>query len=95
IYVFSYVFNDLFIYFNIYLKKIILSNLIPVTGCDSGFGQLARRGLHVIAACLTEPGASRLRAAASPRLETLLLNVTDSASVESALERNCLGLFCL
>uniref|UniRef100_A0A8C2DKQ9 Uncharacterized protein n=1 Tax=Cyprinus carpio TaxID=7962 RepID=A0A8C2DKQ9_CYPCA len=78
------------------LKKIILnSRQILVTGCDSGFGQLDRRGLHVIAACLTEPGASRLRAAASPRLETLLLNVTDSASVESALERNCLGLFCL
>uniref|UniRef100_A0A9J7ZXI6 Retinol dehydrogenase 1 n=1 Tax=Cyprinus carpio carpio TaxID=630221 RepID=A0A9J7ZXI6_CYPCA len=63
------------------------SRQILVTGCDSGFGQLDRRGLHVIAACLTEPGASRLRAAASPRLETLLLNVTDSASVESALER--------
>ncbi|XP_016414133.1 retinol dehydrogenase 1 [Sinocyclocheilus rhinocerous] len=65
---------------------------VLVTGCDSGFGllaarQLDRRGFHVIAACLTEPGASRLRAAASPRLKTLLLNVTDSASVESALER--------
>lgn len=65
---------------------------VLVTGCDSGFGELAarqldRRGFHVIAACLTEPGASRLRAAASPRLKTLLLNVTDSASVESALER--------
>lgn len=65
---------------------------VLVTGCDSGFGELAarqldRRGFHVIAACLTEPGASRLRAAASPRLKTLLLNVTDSVSVESALER--------
>ncbi|XP_048050576.1 retinol dehydrogenase 1 [Megalobrama amblycephala] len=65
---------------------------VLVTGCDSGFGNLAarqldQRGFHVIAACLTEPGASRLRAAASPRLKTLLLNVTDSASIKSALER--------
>ncbi|KTF93077.1 hypothetical protein cypCar_00007595 [Cyprinus carpio] len=65
---------------------------VLVTGCDSGFGHLAarqldRRGFHVLAACLTEPGASRLRASASPRLKTLLLNVTDSASIDRALER--------
>lgn len=70
----------------------IREKYVLVTGCDSGFGNLAarqldRRGFHVIAACLTEPGASRLRAAASPRLKTLLLNVTDSASIKSALER--------
>lgn len=64
---------------------------VLVTGCDSGFGHLAarqldQRGFRVIAACLTEPGASRLRAATSPRLKTILLNVTDSASVGSALE---------
>uniref|UniRef100_A0A672MUD8 Retinol dehydrogenase 1 n=1 Tax=Sinocyclocheilus grahami TaxID=75366 RepID=A0A672MUD8_SINGR len=49
---------------------------VLVTGCDSGFGHLAarqldRQGVH---------GASRLRASASPRLKTLLLNVTDSVS---------------
>ncbi|XP_067300629.1 retinol dehydrogenase 1 [Pseudorasbora parva] len=65
---------------------------VLVTGCDSGFGNLAalqldQRGFRVIAACLTEPGASRLCAAASPRLKTLLLNVTDSASIQRALER--------
>ncbi|KAA0715424.1 Retinol dehydrogenase 7 [Triplophysa tibetana] len=64
---------------------------VLVTGCDRGFGHLAAQqldqlGFRVIAACLTEHGASRLRAAASPRLKTLLLNVTDSASVGSALE---------
>ncbi|XP_052004752.1 retinol dehydrogenase 7-like isoform X2 [Xyrauchen texanus] len=64
---------------------------VLVTGCDSGFGnllarQLDRRGFRVIAACLTETGASRLRSAASPKLKTLLLNVTDSASVNRALE---------
>uniref|UniRef100_A0A8C3AXE7 Retinol dehydrogenase 1 n=1 Tax=Cyclopterus lumpus TaxID=8103 RepID=A0A8C3AXE7_CYCLU len=54
-----------------------------ITGCDSGFGHLLARqldgkGLHVVAACLTEKGAADLTAAASSRLKTLLLNVTDS-----------------
>lgn len=62
-----------------------------ITGCDSGFGnllarQLDGRGFHVIAACLTEKGAADLAAAASPRLKTLLLNVTDSASIKRAVE---------
>ncbi|XP_041856910.1 retinol dehydrogenase 1 [Melanotaenia boesemani] len=62
-----------------------------ITGCDSGFGNLLARqldgkGFHVIAGCLTEKGATDLSAAASPRLKTLLLNVTDSASIRSAVE---------
>ncbi|XP_037542081.1 retinol dehydrogenase 1 [Nematolebias whitei] len=62
-----------------------------ITGCDSGFGnllarQLDRKGFKVIAACLTENGAADLAAAASPRMKTLLLNVTDSASIRSAVE---------
>lgn len=63
-----------------------------ITGCDSGFGnllagQLDRRGFHVIAACLTEKGAADLAAAAaSPRLKTLLMDVTDSASIGRAVE---------
>ncbi|XP_022595984.1 retinol dehydrogenase 7-like [Seriola dumerili] len=62
-----------------------------VTGCDSGFGnllarQLDRKGFHVIAACLTEKGAADLAAEASPRLKTLLLNVTDSESIGRAVE---------
>lgn len=61
-----------------------------ISGCDSGFGnllarQLDARGLHVLAGCLTERGASALKAAASPRLKTLLLDVTDSASVGRAV----------
>ncbi|KAM4557785.1 retinol dehydrogenase 1 [Odontesthes bonariensis] len=64
---------------------------VLITGCDSGFGnllarQLDRKGFHVIAACLTEKGAADLAKAASPRLKTFLLNVTDSASVRSAVE---------
>lgn len=62
-----------------------------VTGCDSGFGnlvatQLDRKGFHVIAACLTEEGAWELKLSASPRLKTVLLNVTDSQSILSAVE---------
>lgn len=62
-----------------------------ITGCDSGFGnllarQLDRKGFKVIAGCLTEKGAADLAAATTPRLKTLLLNVTDSASIRSAVE---------
>ncbi|KAM4644001.1 retinol dehydrogenase 16-like [Amazona ochrocephala] len=62
---------------------------VLITGCDSGFGnllarQLDARGLRVLAACWTEPGAERLRAAASPRLQTLLLDVTSSPSIAAA-----------
>ncbi|KAM9514605.1 retinol dehydrogenase 16-like [Guaruba guarouba] len=62
---------------------------VLITGCDSGFGnllarQLDARGLRVLAACRTEAGAERLRADASPRLQTLLLDVTSSPSVAAA-----------
>ncbi|NWR39490.1 RDH16 dehydrogenase, partial [Tachuris rubrigastra] len=62
---------------------------VLITGCDSGFGnllarQLDGRGLRVLAACLTEAGAARLRAAASPRLQTVLLDVTSSQSIAAA-----------
>ncbi|NWI13811.1 H17B6 dehydrogenase, partial [Crypturellus soui] len=67
----------------------LADKFVLVTGCDSGFGQLLARqldarGLRVLAACLTEPGAVRLRATASPRLHTLLLDVTRSESVAAA-----------
>ncbi|NXM34148.1 RDH16 dehydrogenase, partial [Oxyruncus cristatus] len=62
---------------------------VLITGCDSGFGnllarQLDGRGLRVLAACLTEAGAVQLRAAASPRLQTVLLDVTSSQSIAAA-----------
>lgn len=64
---------------------------VLITGCDSGFGnllacQLDRKGLQVIAACLTEKGAETLSAATSPRLKTVLVNVTDGASIKKAVE---------
>ncbi|NXA01210.1 RDH16 dehydrogenase, partial [Nesospiza acunhae] len=59
---------------------------VLITGCDSGFGQLLARqldarGLRVLAACLTDTGAAQLRAAASERLQTVLLDVTCSKSI--------------
>ncbi|KAM8976420.1 retinol dehydrogenase 16-like [Pelodytes ibericus] len=71
----------------------ILQNLsekyVLITGCDTGFGnllakQLDRRGLRVLAACLTEQGAESLKNETSSRLQTVILDVTDSQSVSSA-----------
>ncbi|XP_019330193.1 PREDICTED: 17-beta-hydroxysteroid dehydrogenase type 6-like, partial [Aptenodytes forsteri] len=71
---------------------------VLITGCDSGFGnllarQLDARGLRVLAACLTETGAAQLRAATSPRLQTVLLDVTSSQSIAAATAwvRECVG----
>ncbi|NP_001017189.1 retinol dehydrogenase 7 precursor [Xenopus tropicalis] len=68
----------------------ILKNLtdkyVLITGCDSGFGnllarQLDKRGIHVLAACLTDKGAQDLKKETSSRLQTVILDVTDSKSV--------------
>lgn len=64
---------------------------VLITGCDSGFGnllarQLDQKGFHVLAACLTQKGAADLVSASSPRLKTVLLNVTDSESIRRAVE---------
>ncbi|XP_075447569.1 retinol dehydrogenase 7-like [Ascaphus truei] len=76
-----------------YRERQILQNLsdkyVLITGCDSGFGnllakQLDRRGLRVLAACLTEKGAEDLKKETSSRLQTVILDVTDSQSVSSA-----------
>ncbi|XP_063808547.1 17-beta-hydroxysteroid dehydrogenase type 6-like isoform X3 [Pseudophryne corroboree] len=74
-------------------NKQILPNLtdkyVLITGCDSGFGNLAakqldKRGLHVLAACLSQRGAESLKKETSNRLKTVILDVTDSQSVSSA-----------
>ncbi|KAM4797467.1 retinol dehydrogenase 7-like [Rhinophrynus dorsalis] len=62
---------------------------VLITGCDSGFGNLLakkldKRGLRVVAACLTEKGAEDLKKETSSRLQTVILDVTDSQSVRSA-----------
>ncbi|OCT95716.1 retinol dehydrogenase 16 [Xenopus laevis] len=71
-------------------QKKILTNLtdkyVLITGCDSGFGnllarQLDRRGVQVLAACLTQKGAEELKKETSSGLQTVILDVTDSQSV--------------
>ncbi|KAL6075768.1 hypothetical protein STEG23_026506, partial [Scotinomys teguina] len=62
-----------------------------ITGCDSGFGnllarQLDRRGMRVLAACLTENGAEELKSKTSDRLETVILDVTKTESIVAATE---------
>ena len=65
---------------------------ILITGCDSGFGQLAAKrfdalGCHVIAACLTEEGLKKVREMCSSRLTTISLDISKPESVENCLQR--------
>ncbi|XP_007943923.1 dehydrogenase/reductase SDR family member 9 [Orycteropus afer afer] len=65
----------------------IADKYIFITGCDTGFGNLAARtfdkkGFRVIAACLTESGLTALKAKTSDRLHTVLLDVTDPENVK-------------
>ena len=65
---------------------------IFITGCDTGFGnhlarQLDEKGVRVIAACLTEKGRLALAEVTSQRLGTLLLDVTDHASIVKAYQK--------
>ncbi|KAM6216400.1 17-beta-hydroxysteroid dehydrogenase type 6-like [Rhynchocyon petersi] len=78
-----------------YKERQVVSHLqekyVFITGCDSGFGnllarQLDRRGLKVLAACLTEQGSEQLRDQTSDRLETVILDVTQTDSIAAATE---------
>ncbi|XP_030052524.1 17-beta-hydroxysteroid dehydrogenase type 6 [Microcaecilia unicolor] len=67
----------------------ITDKYVFITGCDSGFGnqiarQLDERGLRVLAACQTQRGAEQLKEATSQRLQTIILDVTNSESVAAA-----------
>ncbi|XP_012368336.1 17-beta-hydroxysteroid dehydrogenase type 6 [Octodon degus] len=85
-----------------YRERQVVSNLqdkyVFITGCDSGFGnllarQLDMRGLRVLAACLTEEGAEQLRKRTSGRLQTVILDVTQTESIAAATEwvKECVG----
>lgn len=78
-----------------YRQSQILENLsdkyVFITGCDSGFGnilakQLDKRGMKVLASCLTKEGAENLKKETSSRLQTTILDVSDSKNVSSAAE---------
>ncbi|XP_073432966.1 retinol dehydrogenase 7-like [Dendrobates tinctorius] len=77
-------------------QSLILENLsdkyVFITGCDTGFGnllakQLDKRGMKVLAACLTNEGAEDLKKETSSRLQAIILDVTDSKSVSAAAEK--------
>jgi len=80
---------DLFIrrfYINDFADRYIF-----ITGCDTGFGNLAAKrldstGCHVFAGCLTEKGETELRKSCSPRLITVNIDVSNSESVRNAFE---------
>ncbi|XP_058529721.1 retinol dehydrogenase 16-like [Ochotona princeps] len=78
-----------------YRERQVVSQLqdkyVFITGCDSGFGnllarQLDMRGLRVLAACLTEKGAEELRRQTSDRVETVILDVTQTESITVAAQ---------
>eukprot|EP00914_Ancora_sagittata_P018251 GHVO01036073.1.p1 GENE.GHVO01036073.1~~GHVO01036073.1.p1 ORF type:complete len:204 (+),score=10.90 GHVO01036073.1:80-691(+) len=67
-------------------------NNILITGCDMGFGRITalrldRKGFNVFAACLTEKGKSDLdKASTSGRINSFLMDVRDTKSIERAYE---------
>ncbi|KAM9319934.1 retinol dehydrogenase 7-like [Gastrophryne carolinensis] len=78
-----------------YRQSLILDNLtdkyVFITGCDTGFGnllakQLDKCGIRVLAACLTDVGAENLKDESSSRLQTVILDISDSQSVKSSGE---------
>lgn len=79
------------------ISKLTQRNVF-ITGCDSGFGNLLARlldanGVQVIAACLTNKGATDLKDATSSRLKTVLLDITNKEDVHKAFQYvvKCLG----
>lgn len=81
--------------FRWYGEKKTLPNLqekyVLITGCDTGFGnllaqQLDRRGLRVLAACLTHKGAEQLKHSSTERLQTVILDVANGQSVAAAAD---------
>lgn len=76
---------------NCNLVRDLSNKYVFITGCDSGFGnllakQLVDRGMRVLAACFTEEGAQKLRQDTSHRLQTTLLDVTKTESIQAAAQ---------
>ncbi|XP_075190564.1 retinol dehydrogenase 7-like [Anomaloglossus baeobatrachus] len=78
-----------------YRQSHILENLadkyVFITGCDTGFGnllakQLDKFGMKVLASCLTLKGAENLKKETSSRLQTTILDISDSKNVSSVAE---------
>ncbi|XP_048205922.1 short-chain dehydrogenase/reductase family 9C member 7 [Perognathus longimembris pacificus] len=76
---------------NCNLVRNLSEKYVLITGCDSGFGnllakQLVDRGMRVLAACLTEEGAQKLQQDTSYQLQTIILDVTKTESVNAAAQ---------
>ncbi|XP_069614626.1 retinol dehydrogenase 7-like [Ranitomeya imitator] len=78
-----------------YRQNRILKNLsdkyVFITGCDTGFGKLLakkldKRGMKVLAACLTDAGAENLKSETSSRVQTVVFDVTDGKGVRAAAD---------
>ncbi|KAL4225493.1 retinol dehydrogenase [Mactra antiquata] len=78
-----------------YLSKLELPSQhkrhVLITGCDTGFGNILARsldkqGVPVLAGCLTEQGAEKLKKETSSRLKTLVIDVTNEQSIKKAVE---------
>lgn len=83
---------------NCNLVRNLSDKYVLITGCDSGFGnllarQLVDRGMRVLAACFTEEGAQKLQQDTSYRLQTILLDVTKTESIQAVAQwvRNQVG----
>ena len=64
---------------------------VVITGCDSGFGNMLAKkldelGFHVFAGCLTEQGCVQLSNETSTNVNTVLLDVSKTESIESAFQ---------
>ncbi|XP_030742366.1 retinol dehydrogenase 16-like [Echinops telfairi] len=78
-----------------YWERQVVSHLqekyVFITGCGSGFGnllarQLDVRGFKVLAACRSEQSATQLRSQTSERLETVIMDVTQTNSIVAATQ---------
>ncbi|KNC85291.1 hypothetical protein SARC_02514 [Sphaeroforma arctica JP610] len=81
------------------------THFIFITGCDSGFGYMLsksmdKKGFSVIATCLTDKGAQKLKSETSDRLRTMVFDMTNEKQLDEAVENTkaiCgnYGLYCL
>uniref|UniRef100_A0A673H902 Estradiol 17-beta-dehydrogenase 2-like n=1 Tax=Sinocyclocheilus rhinocerous TaxID=307959 RepID=A0A673H902_9TELE len=85
-----YIYN-IYIYIYIYVCDNKRTELVFVSGCDSGFGHdlakfLDSAGMRVFAGVLDElhPGALKLKKDASPNLTVLQLDITNSSQITQA-----------
>ena len=99
---FSFSFSFFFLLFFSFLSSFLFSVLfrflsIPkqpsvlITGCDTGFGhvsalELAKKGCHVYAGCLTEEGRKTLTAAGLSTLHPFPLDVTSDSDIQACVK---------